>query len=749
MCDADKLKLSHQQLLQEITTLLAASAEPCDTNALRLNQELQRRLEQVRRRMLELLELVRARYKRNEQILIRRQKPRSANGGESVGQSGAVLRGGTFRFKGNLYFRDVDGRSCPNNEDYESRCGSEMFPTDFDMRSKHVWTVLDKKNVVMGIKQQLVDHANYQTKAARAASSHERKRRGIDLHVQTVASLLDAADSSFSIDWNQISTLDLEHRHSSYSCEAMWLVYLQPQLKRDEWTTEEDNALLSAAKAHKLQNWQAIAAAVHQRSDYQCFVRMQTTLRFHMEPTNALRWGHEDNARLRAVVAQNTVNGLTDWSQVVEHFPGRSRSTLIGRYMYVLHPSISHAPFTPSEDLMLFAAVEEYNGKFNCFPRTLFPNRSLAQLRTRYNNVLAQRNKTDPWSMEDDTKLMSFVTEHGTSQWVKCASHLGNHTRTSCRTRFLVIKRFLEQNPQATVADIPRRKTHKKTQVTAENWAQRLQEWQADPDSLLINPTQKPKPKKPKLDSNVNGNCLVPLHGMDLHVYEYFKYSYNLQLDAPQAPMPLPRNERNLFVVANALRFKPPADAVLLVQSIALTKQLNRCYSKMFRQLPALEASQSAGQPLMLLPPNWSTMMGFRAICILSVHCRNHAKIATDLKPAISYDESQPAVQLFRQRLRTLFYYTTLLSRLEPPSFEQLPAALTSMPRPIVNYGSSKSSVPPPPPAPQPGNNLSGLSIQELARRQIEELDGIKQSRQRLKTVFKDELNVKQELNFD
>lgn len=161
MCDADNLKLSHQQLLQEIKTLLAAGAEPCDTNALRLNQELQRQLEQVRRRMLELLELVRARYKRNEQILIRRQKPRSANGGESVGQSGAVLRGGTFRFKGNLYFRDVDGRSCPNNEDYESRCGSEMFPTDFDMRSKHVWTVLDKKNVVMGIKQQVSKCASW------------------------------------------------------------------------------------------------------------------------------------------------------------------------------------------------------------------------------------------------------------------------------------------------------------------------------------------------------------------------------------------------------------------------------------------------------------------------------------------------------------------------------------------------------------------------------------------------------------
>lgn len=190
----------------------------------------------------------------------------------------------------------------------------------------------------------MLEHETYQAGVAKKASNkiNERKRKFIDLHAQTLATLLANADSNFSIDWNQISTLDLEHRHSSYSCEAMWLVYLQPKLKRDDWTPEEDNALLDAAKANKLQNWQAIAAEVGQRSDYQCFVRMQTTLRFHLEPTCSIRWGREDNERLCAVVQRNTVNGLTNWSQVVEHFPGRSRSTLIGRYMYVLHPSVSH-----------------------------------------------------------------------------------------------------------------------------------------------------------------------------------------------------------------------------------------------------------------------------------------------------------------------------------------------------------------------------------------------------------------------
>lgn len=398
---------------------------------------------------------------------------------------------------------------------------------------------------------------------------------------------------------------------------------------------------------------------------------------------------------------------------------------------------------------MLFAAYEEYNGKFNCFPRTLFPNRSLAQLRTRYNNVLAQRNKTDPWSMDDDTKLMSFVTEHGTSQWVKCANHLGNHSRTSCRTRFLVIKRFLEQHPEATVNDIPRRKVNKNAPVTAENWVQRLQEWQADPESLVARPVHKPKPKRTKTD--INTKIMEPLRGMDVHIYEYFKYSYNLKLDAPPALIPLPRNEQNLYVAANALHYRPPANASPLVQNVTLSKQLNRYYSKMLRQLPALEASESSTTPL-LLPPNWSTMMGFRAICILSVNWRYHAKIGSKLKLPVNYDESKSAVQLFRQRLRTLFYTTTLLSRLEPSSFEQLSSALTALPRPAVDYGSATKSDASPSTQHRRRNRKSRESLrilsvedsQKIAHQQIEEL-----SRKSLKCEFKDEPNFKQELSYD
>ncbi|XP_043656454.1 snRNA-activating protein complex subunit 4 [Drosophila teissieri] len=701
MDDVEDLRINQQQLMNEISALLQSTSERSAANALQLNQELQRRLMQVRTKILAMLQVVRARFSRNEEILVRRLRPRSHFGPDSLNLSGAILRKGTFRFKGNLFFRDIDGRSCPNNEDYEARCHTEMFPTDFDMHSRHVWTLLDKKNVIMGIKQQLLDHRAHNTNALPSGSL---KRKPTERHLNTLVSLLTSADSRFSIDWNQISTLDLEYRHSPYSCEAMWRVYLSPDLRRDDWSPEEDETLLAVATANRMQNWELTAASLERRSDYQCFVRFHTALRYLLEPKTSYRWSDEDNDRLREIVDRNTANGVINWKRVVEYFPDKSKSTLIGRYYYVLHPRISHEAFTTKEDMMLFAAVEEYNGKFHCFPRSLFPNRSLTQLRTRYHNVLAQRNKTDSWSVQDDTRLMSFVTQYGASQWLNCATFLGNHTRTSCRTRFLVIKKFLEQNPNAKVEDLPRRRSKKVSLVNSDNWAQRLQEWQEDPESLVTaerttgTRVRGPKSKKAKIEQE----CSSKLMKVDIELCEFFKYSYNLPLTTPKT-FPLPYDLINLAYVVRALAYKPPIRPSLL-QNIFMPNELLKCYNSMIRNLPDEKGDLKSP----LLPPNWSTMMGFRALCILSGDCR---KKGTEVRGS-DYNESAPPIQLFRKRLRALFYRTTLLSRLESQLFTDLRSALVSLPRPNPNYAKLGTHVLIDP-EPEPQNDLKSEPLSE------------------------------------
>ncbi|XP_030374013.1 snRNA-activating protein complex subunit 4 [Scaptodrosophila lebanonensis] len=675
MCD---LELDPDKIQQEIIELLlSVGSEVSDGNALLLNQEMQRMLEQIQMQIMNTLSTVRARYERNEQILMRRLQPRkrrACNDNQNIGISGAVLRGGSFRFKGNLYFRDMDGRSCPNNSDYEKRCCSEMFPTDFDMRSKHVWTVLDKKNIVMGIKSQLMEHKRFNANGLK----DNKVKKNINLHSKTLLTMLSEVkyDNSFKIDWLEISSLNVDYRHSAYSCEAMWNVYLSPEIRRTKWSQEEDECLLKLVKEHNGSNWPAIAEKMNNRSDYLCYLRYQEKLRFYDDANRAHKWNHKDDERLRAIVAKYTTNGFTEWASVLAHFPGKAKSTLIGRYTYVLHPNISHEPFTVDEDIMLYAAVEEYNGRFYSIPRSMFPKRSLTQLRTRYFNVLAQRHKTDSWSIEDDKKLIDFVAKNGQSAWLDCAEHLGNHTRTSCRTRFLVIKRYLERCPNAKVEDIPRRRPHKNTIVTQENWAQRLEEWRQDPKSL--------EPQKKRMKVENIWEKQMP-KGIDLQVYDYFKYGYNLQLDY-HPKVTLPKDNVNLCQVISTLFFNPPdPGAFKKIRSTGVPAPLCRCYTQMVRelQLPLLEPKTQ------VLPPNWSTLMGFRTLCIVSSFFGLEEEPQVDLV----YDECTPAVQLFRQRLRALFFRVALLTRLSPNHIEGMSTYLEALPKPVNELKNVRTTI--------------------------------------------------------
>lgn len=127
---------------------------------------------------------------------------------------------------------------------------------------------------------------------------------------------------------------------------------------------------------------------------------------------------------------------------------------------------------------MLLAAVKEYGTKFACIPKTLFPNRSTVQLRSRYNNTIKDRHKYQPWTVEDDRRLVEFVTQHGTSAWLECERFLGNkHSRISCRTRFCTIQKHLKKHPNSDIESVPRRKQYTYAHdVTSENWCKKVLE---------------------------------------------------------------------------------------------------------------------------------------------------------------------------------------------------------------------------------------------------------------------------------
>lgn len=102
-----------------------------------------------------------------------------------------------------------------------------------------------------------------------AQTSKRKFRKRSDIDSEKLAKLLTEVQADFKIDWDYISSHDVQHRHSAKSCEAIWNVFLHPSLKRTSWSEEENNKLIEAVRKYNCQDWQAIALAVGQRSDFQ------------------------------------------------------------------------------------------------------------------------------------------------------------------------------------------------------------------------------------------------------------------------------------------------------------------------------------------------------------------------------------------------------------------------------------------------------------------------------------------------
>lgn len=94
-----------------------------------------------------------------------------------------------------------------------------------------------------------------------------------EIDSEKLVKLLNMVHNDFCIDWDSISSYNVQYRHSAASCQAIWNVYLNPKLKRCAWSNIENEKLLEAAKKNNFQNWQVIAQEVGQRSDFQ--VRLQ------------------------------------------------------------------------------------------------------------------------------------------------------------------------------------------------------------------------------------------------------------------------------------------------------------------------------------------------------------------------------------------------------------------------------------------------------------------------------------------
>ncbi|XP_037952206.1 snRNA-activating protein complex subunit 4-like [Teleopsis dalmanni] len=662
--DTETIKIDCEQLVKSLHRLIKElpNKEYGSTveDALKLNEILIEQLENLRKLFMSQVARIRSRLKLNA-MLIKVNKKRTYN---KVSIRGALLKGATFYLEGNMFFKDFSGHGAPNNADYiQRKKEGEFFPMDLGLVSRHYWTEKDKKSLVCGIKEQLVNrliekkliNVRWESKEDYLCSSK-------------LKDLLDKVDAKFSMDWFQISAGDLKHRHSETSCEAIWNVFLHPSLKRSKWSREENNRLITAAQKYNFQNWEAIGKEVGGRSDYQCYIQYRTNACYNL-PNRFKKWDKNDDAKLIELVNKNTTNNVTDWTTVTSYFRFKPKGDVIARYTTRLKPNINHNPFSPEEDLLLIGLVKKYGEKFNAIPRQMFPDRTILQLRNRYLNTLKHRHRNTTWTYEDDKKLAEFVSEHGTSSWLQCAELLGNHTRTSCRTRYLTIKKFYEKNPNSNLKDLPRHRVLKSDNlIRTDMYQTQLKLVETEQTNKLK--YQSLKTKKPGRSVRYSKEekekyLFETLQSLESEMHERFKFGHDYSVfNACYTKWPLSILAKNIMANTLKVHTPTPIDHVLL-------SHIPVCFQK-----TVAENMQISNKNLDCLPPNYSSTIGYRALCLLGdvSNTKNEKKV---------YQSA--AVKLFEERLMSTFFSVAITCTLNPTKLNTKPLCLINEDDPYRN----------------------------------------------------------------
>lgn len=293
------------------------------------------------------------------------------------------------------------------------------------------------------------------------------------------------------------------------------------------------------------------------------------------------------------------------------------------------------------------AAVKEYGQNFQNFPSNLLPGRTAVQIRNRYNNVLRHVGQRDHWLLEHDKRLMELVAEYGESDWAKIAQQLGCHNRTSCRSRYTTIKRFLEKNASSSIESVPRRKRAFSSNVTADNWMETIIK-EKHSDFGAANESTGSRSK----ERTFGGIVKTPL---GREYYNFFRFAYNFVYGQKYvAPQDFLKRLSAVSKVLNASSLEQYFRKSIKSDYVCLSAvQTHVCP-------PDLKIGKN-----FVFPINYNTLVGLRGLTILfegEEPVREKQILKKEKKSTNLY---HPALEKFKQRFRAVFQNAMLLAKAE------------------------------------------------------------------------------------
>ncbi|GAB5371938.1 hypothetical protein AAMO2058_001623100 [Amorphochlora amoebiformis] len=147
-----------------------------------------------------------------------------------------------------------------------------------------------------------------------------------------------------------------------------------------------------------------------------------------------VKWTAEDDERLRRAVRMYDEK---NWKAIAQEGFGGKKSDVqcLHRWRKVLDPSIKKGPWTAQEDKLIMLGIQTYGeGKWSDIAKKI-QGRLGKQCRERWMNHLDPSIRKDPFTAEEDNKIIELHAVYGT-QWTRIRKDLPGRTDNAIKNRF-------------------------------------------------------------------------------------------------------------------------------------------------------------------------------------------------------------------------------------------------------------------------------------------------------------------------